>query len=119
MEAMKTSDLGRAGASLEAEFAKRERLKYYEAGFIAGYRLAMSDVEKVMVCTAQSYVNGGWLTGSWCYASLHVGTIVYASTRKVSDEEGYVVTETEEVYAWRQAGQVNTSSTKINWSVRT
>lgn len=44
MEAMKTSDLGRAGASLEAEFAKRERLKYYEAGFIAGYRLAMSDV---------------------------------------------------------------------------
>ena len=78
-----------------------------------------SVAEKVMVCTAQSYVNGGWLTGSWCYASLHVGTIVYASTRKVSDEEGYVVTETEEVYAWRQAGQVNTSSTKINWSVRT
>ena len=78
-----------------------------------------SVAERVMVCTAQSYVNGGWLTGSWCYASLHVGTIVYASTRKVSDEEGYVVTETEEVYDWRQAGQVNTSSTKINWSVRT
>jgi len=75
-----------------------------------------SVAEKVMRCLAQSYVNGQWLDGSWCYASLHVGTIVYATTRKVSDDEGYVVTETEEVYGWRQAGQVNTASVKKNWS---
>ena len=77
-----------------------------------------SVAEKVMVCTVQSYVNGGWLTGSWCYASLHVGTIVYTTTRKVSDEEGYVVTETKEEYDWRQAGAVNTASIKKSWSVQ-
>ena len=77
-----------------------------------------SVAEKVMVCTVQSWVNGGWLTGSWCYASLHVGTIVYTSTRKVSDGEGYVVTETKEEYAWRQAGAVNTASVKKSWSVQ-
>ena len=75
--------------------------------------------EKTMICSVQSYVNGGWLTGSWCYASLHVGNIVYASTRKVSDEEGYVVTKTKEEYGWRQAGSVSTSSTRKSWSVQT
>lgn len=77
-----------------------------------------SVAEKVMVCKVQSWIDNSWFTGSWCYASLHVGTIVYATTRKVSDEEGYVVTETREVYDWRQAGQVNTASTKKNWSVQ-
>ena len=70
-----------------------------------------------MRCLAQSYVNGQWIDGSWAYASLHVGTIAYATTRKVSDDEGYTVTGTVEVYGWRQAGNVNTSSTKKNWSV--
>ena len=41
---IKTADLGRAGAGLESEMAKRERLKYYEEGFINGYKLAMQDV---------------------------------------------------------------------------
>lgn len=73
--------------------------------------------EKVMICLAQSFIDGRWFTGSWAWASLHTGTIVYASTRKVSDEEGYVVTATEEVYGWRQAGQVDDQTTRKFWSV--
>lgn len=41
---IKTADLGRAGVSMEAELAKKERLKYYKAGFLRGYELAMRDV---------------------------------------------------------------------------
>ena len=76
-----------------------------------------SVTEKVMKCLAQSFVNNQWIDGSWVFASLHVGTIAYATTRKVSDEEGYTVTGTVEVYSWRQAGEVNTASVKKNWSV--
>lgn len=32
----------------EPEMAKRERLKYYEAGFTAGYKLAMRDVATLL-----------------------------------------------------------------------
>lgn len=41
---IKTADLGRAGAGLEAEMAKRERLKYFRAGIEEGYRLAVRDM---------------------------------------------------------------------------
>lgn len=41
---IKTADLGRAGAGLEAEMAKRERLKYFRAGIKEGYKLAVCDM---------------------------------------------------------------------------
>lgn len=41
---IRTSDLGRAGAGIEARMTKRERLKYYKAGFLRGYKLAVRDV---------------------------------------------------------------------------
>lgn len=41
---MKTTDLGRAGASIEARMAKKERLRYYKAGFVDGYKLAKEDI---------------------------------------------------------------------------
>ena len=93
-------------------------LSQTEAGNLAASIANQTSVaEKVMRCLAQSYVNGQWIDGSFAWASLHVGTIAYATSRKVSDDEGYTVTGTVEVYGWRQAGNVNTSSTKKNWSV--
>jgi hypothetical protein len=66
--------------------------------------------EHVMVCNVSSTIDGSAVPGSWCYASLHTGKVVYTSTKKVSDDEGYTVTETEEVYSWRQAGNGTSTS---------
>ena len=43
-KSLSTADLGRAGAGLEAEMAKRERLKYFRAGIKEGYKLAVRDM---------------------------------------------------------------------------
>lgn len=43
-KSLSTADLGRAGAWLESEIAKEERLKYFRAGIKEGYRLAMRDI---------------------------------------------------------------------------
>lgn len=43
-KSLSTVNLGRAGVSIEAKVAKKERLKYYKAGFLRGYELAMRDV---------------------------------------------------------------------------
>lgn len=44
---IKTANLGRAGAGLEAEMAKGERLKYFRAGIKEGYKLAMRDIDQL------------------------------------------------------------------------
>ena len=67
--------------------------------------------EHVMLCSVSQTIDGSAIPSMTAWASLHTGKVVYATTRKVSDDEGYTVTETEEVYSWRQAGNGTTTST--------
>lgn len=66
--------------------------------------------EHVMRCSVSQTIDGGAIPSTNAWATIHTGKIVYATTRKISDDEGYTVTETEENYSWRQTGNGTTTS---------
>lgn len=94
------------------------------ANLVSNPGIATTLASKTATCVVKSYASlsssgtEGWLTTSWCYATLNDGVQCYASMSFVSDAEGYTVTRTTETYSGTQAGNREDYSAgiKVGWS---